>query len=388
MGNPSSLEDLVDLIYQAAIDAQLWPAVLDRFVERIDGEAATLHWYDLFSGHSHGVGARVDQAALDQAFADYAWCSPLTEKDPAKKRRRLRNYSPRIRRDTDWLPKEEFVKTQYYNDFFQSFGFHSDITLGLMVEDVGGGAFEGAGLNVFRHKRRGAWSAADMAVCSALHPHLVRSFRMGRRIAANRLVGESLIEFFERAPWGVFLLDAQGRLDHANQAARTLLAEDHGLTLLGRRLSACRPAEARRLQQLVALAACADAEQRSGGAMPLPTGTRRRPLSVTVSPLRGDRASLFPGSTAVVVIVTDLDATTTLPEKELRDLFGLTLAEARVALAVAEDLDAAAIAERFGVGMPTVRTHLSRIFDKTETAGRASLSHLLTRLAAGPRQDG
>ncbi len=381
MRNPSGHEDFVDLIYQAAIDTELWPQVLDQLVELVEGEAATLHWYDLFSGASSGVGARVDQAALDRGFEEFGHCSPLTEKDPAKKRHRLRNYIPRIRRDTDWLAKEEFLKTAYYNDFFQSFGFHSDVTLGLMVEEVGGGRFEGAGLNVFRHKRAGDWTDENMALCSALHPHLIRSYRMGRRIAAEQRVGESLIEYLDRAPWGIFILDACGRVNHFNRAAQTLLSEAAGLTLLGRRLSARRSDDTRRLHQLVARAASADSEQRTGGSMMLATPGRQRPLSIVICPVRGAPAAVYPGAPTVIACVMDLDATVTLPEKELRDLFGLTLAEARVALALSEGLEPATIARRLGLSLPTVRTHLAHIFDKTETRGQVALGSLLMRLA-------
>ena len=385
MVNPAGHEDLVDLVYEAALDAQLWSDVLERFAERIGGEAATLHSYDMFSGRSAGIGARVDQIALDKAFADYAWCSPLTTQDPAEKRQVLRHYRPRIIRDTDWLAKDAFVKTTYYNEFFQAFGFHSDVSLGLMVEDIGGGVFEGAGVNVFRSKRVGEWTGENMALCGALHPHLVRAFRMGRRIAATREVGESLLEFLERAPWGVFLVDAQSRVNHVNQMGRALLAAREGLAVTGGRLAARRPAEARRFDALVALAASSDSALRAGGAMPLPVPSRQRPLSVVVTPVHGYRTgALFPGVTAAIVSVLDLDATMTLPEKELRDLFDLSLAEARVALAIADGLEPAAIARRLGLRLPTVRTHLSRIFEKTETTGQAGLSRLLGRLAAAP----
>jgi DNA-binding CsgD family transcriptional regulator len=382
MSNPSGHEDFVDLIYQAAIDTALWPEVLDRLVELIDGEAATLHWYDLFSGVSSGVGARVDQGALDRAFEDYGPCNPLTQKDPAKKRHNLRNYVPRIRRDVDWLPKEDFLKTAYYNDFFQSFGFHSDVSLGLMVEEVGAGAFEGAGVNIFRHKRVGDWTDENMALCAALHPHLIRSYRMGRRIAAKQRVGESLIQFLDRAPWGIFLLGAQGQVNHFNQTGGALLAEECGLAVAGRRLSAHRPADARRLHQLVARAATPEGELRTGGSMTLATPGRQRPLSLLVCPVRGERAALLPSGSAVVVWVTDLDATVSLPEKELRELFGLTLAESRVALALSEGLDPTMVAKRLGLAMPTVRTHLAHIFEKTETSGQVALSSLLMRVAA------
>lgn len=383
MSNPAGHEAFVDLIYQAAIDAELWPQVLERLVELVDGEAATLHWYDLFSGMSSGVGARVDQAALDRGFAAYGHCSPLTQKDPVKKRHNLRNYVPRIRRDVDWLPKHEFVKTAYYNDFFQSFGFHSDVTLGLMVEEVGGGAFEGAGVNIFRHKRAGDWTREDMGQLSALHPHLIRSYRMGRRIAAKQRVGESLAQVLDGASWGIFLTDTRGRVSHFNRAADALLAEAGGLAIAGGLLSAGRPGETRRLQQLVARAASPDAGERTGGSMLLPTPGRQRPLALLVCPVRGERATLLPEPASVVVWVTDLDAAVSLPEKELRDLFGLTLAESRVATALSEGLDPAMVARRLGLSLPTVRTHLAHIFEKTETGGQVALSRLLTRVA-GP----
>jgi DNA-binding CsgD family transcriptional regulator/PAS domain-containing protein len=382
MSNPPSHEGLVDLIYQAAIDTELWPQVINQLIDLVDGEAATLHWYDLFSGRSSGIGARVDQASLDKGFEMYGACSPLTERDTRKKRQRLRNYVPKIRRDIDWLPKDEFVNTTYYNDFFQSFGFHSDVTLGLMVEDIGDGAFEGAGLNIFRHKRFGEWTEENMALFGALHPHLIRSYRMGRRISANQYVGESLMQFLDRASWGVFILDRDRRVIYCNRPAQAFLAEESGLTLVGRRLSAHGSAEARRLHQLTARAAALDSEDRAGGSMALATPNRQRPLALVAYPLQGERAAHFPRTSAVVVSVTDLDASVSLPEKELRELFGLTQAESRVALALSEGLDPALVARRLCIALPTVRTHLAHIFDKTETSGQAALNGLLARVGS------
>ncbi len=381
MGNVAGHEDFIDLVYQAAVDTELWPTVLQRLVELIDGEAATLHWYDLFSGVSYGVGVRVDQAALDRAFADFAHCNPLTERDLEAKRRRLRRFVPQIRRDIDWLPKEDFLQTAYYNDFFQSFGFHSDVGLGIMVEDVGGGVFEGAGINVFRHKRNGEWTEANMALAGALHPHLIRSYKLGRKIAAQRRLGESLAEFIDRAPYGLFMLSDQGRVTHFNRAGQALLSEGGGLAIIDRRLCARRPQDTRRLQAMISLAATQDQERRTGGAMALATPSRRRPLSLTISPLRGEKAALFPAGAAVIVCVTDLETKLTLPEKQLRDLFGLTDAEGRVALAIGDGLEPARIARRLNVALPTVRSHLAHIFEKTGTSGQVALSQLIMRAA-------
>ncbi len=388
MTNLSGHEDFVDLIYQAAVDTELWPRILERLVDLIDAEAATLHWYDLFNGSSAGVGARVDQGALDHAFAEYSHCNPLTESDATAKVRRLRNFAPRIRRDIDWLPKEEFLQTAYYNDFFQSFGFHSDVGLGIMVEDVGGGAFEGAGINVFRHKRMGEWTNENMALAAALHPHLIRAYKLGRRIAAKQRVGESLTEFVDRAPYGLFLLNERGHVGHMNPVGEILLGEDDGLTIIGGRLTARRPEDSKRLQQLIAQALSPDSALRTGGAMALATQSRQRPLSLTIAPMRGDRAKLFPSGPSAVICAIDLDATETLSEKQLRDLFGLTPAEARVALAFADASPPAAVASHMGLALPTVRAHLARIFEKTETSGQVALSRLLARAAGHMPRNG
>ena len=379
MSNPAGHEDFVDTIYQASVDTDLWPTVLDRLVDLIGGEAATLHWYDLFTGVSTGVGARVDQIALDKAFADFAPVNPLTEQDQGAKLRRFRNFTPRIIRDTDWLPKEDFLRTAYYNDFFQVFGFHSDVGLGIMAEDMGGGVWEGAGINVFRHKRKGPWTDDDIALCAGLHSHLIRAYKLGRKISAQRRVGESLTEFVDGSRHGLFLLDGQGRVGHFNVAGRALLSEGGGLTIIGGRLAATRQDDARRLQDLIARAASGEREQRSGGSMGLTTPCRRRPLSLIISPMRGDRAALFPSGPAVMVCATDLEANVSLPEQQLRELFGLTPAEGRVALALLEGLEPAQAARRLGLGLPTVRTHLAHVFDKTETTGQVALTSLMVR---------
>jgi len=385
MTNPAGHEDFVELIYEAAIDTSLWPRVLERLVDGIGGNGATLRCYDMFTSAGEGVGAYVDQAALERGFADFGTVNPLTDKDLANKRRRLMNYRPKINRDIDWLPKEEFLRTPFYNDFFQPFGFHSDVSLGLMCEDVGGGGFEGAGVNVFRHKRKGDWTADEMALCAALHPHFIRAFKLSRRLSVTKGVGDVSTDLLDRSPYGLFMLDRGGRVRHLNRVGEALVAEADGLTIIGGRLAARRHDDTRRLQRLIDLAATGDSEQRRGGAMALTTSHRRRPLSLLISPMRAGRAEPFMPGPAVIVCVTDLEGGVSLSEHWLRELFGLTPAESRVALCLFEGREPREAAQRLGLGLPTVRTHLAHIFEKTGTTGQVALTSLMMRqIGAGP----
>ena len=115
--------------------------------------------------------------------------------------------------------------------------------------------------------------------------------------------------------------------------------------------------------------------------MALGTSGRRRPLSMIVAPMHGDHAMLFPSRPAVIVCVTDLEASAVLSERQLHEVFGLTAAEGRVALSLLEDLEPQQIARRLDVSLPTVRTHLAHTFEKTGTTGQAALTGLMTRMS-------
>jgi DNA-binding CsgD family transcriptional regulator len=158
-----------------------------------------------------------------------------------------------------------------------------------------------------------------------------------------------------------------------------MMAEGRGLSVVGGRLVACAPDANRRLHALIGTASTPDAERRSGGSMALASPPRRMPLSVTVQPARSEYHSVFHSGPAVIVCVTDLETPFSLPEQRLRDLFGLSRAEARVALALFDGLDPREVAARLELSVHTVRGHLIRIFDKTGVHGQVELARLMMR---------
>ena len=70
-----------------------------------------------------------------------------------------------------------------------------------------------------------------------------------------------------------------------------------------------------------------------------------------------------------------------VPADRLRRLYGLTRAEAHVALAVLRGDGLQAAADALGVTLATVKTHLQHVFGKTGTQRQAELVNLL--LAGG-----
>ncbi|MCB1490935.1 MAG: helix-turn-helix transcriptional regulator, partial [Rhodobiaceae bacterium] len=62
----------------------------------------------------------------------------------------------------------------------------------------------------------------------------------------------------------------------------------------------------------------------------------------------------------------------------LAGLFGLTLAEARLAIEMARGDGREAAAARCGISVNTARSHLTRIFEKTGVSRQAELAKLLS----------
>jgi DNA-binding CsgD family transcriptional regulator len=84
---------------------------------------------------------------------------------------------------------------------------------------------------------------------------------------------------------------------------------------------------------------------------------------------------------SLLVITFDPEIQQTPPANMLRRMFGLTQAEAEVAVGIACGQRITEIAAERGVKAETVRTHTKTVFGKTRTRSQAELVALLTRLA-------
>ena len=100
-------------------------------------------------------------------------------------------------------------------------------------------------------------------------------------------------------------------------------------------------------------------------------------LEAFICPIRNRRIGELKVS-GVLVLISDPENAGELSHDSLRELFGSTPAEARLAEAMAGGTGLAEAAKSFGVGYETVRTQLKNIFLKTNTNRQSELSGLLS----------
>ena len=81
-----------------------------------------------------------------------------------------------------------------------------------------------------------------------------------------------------------------------------------------------------------------------------------------------------------MVVIVDPERLPEPPAELLRRLYGFTKAETDIALGVLRTDGLKPLADELALSLPTVKTHLQHVFDKTATHRQAELVRLLLRI--------
>jgi DNA-binding CsgD family transcriptional regulator len=179
---------------------------------------------------------------------------------------------------------------------------------------------------------------------------------------------------------GVFLTARDGRIVYMNTAAERQIKTGNSIRIVNDRIFPTDSATRAALSKAIDEAGREDTDK----------GTREYSLAIpdveggpgyvaSLLPVeRGQRSDILaPFAASVAVFTKDPIQAPLMPGEAFARLYKLTGGELRVLLALAQGLGAKEAAEMLGIGEPTVRTHLQRIFSKTETARQADLVRLL-----------
>jgi DNA-binding CsgD family transcriptional regulator len=178
------------------------------------------------------------------------------------------------------------------------------------------------------------------------------------------------------------LVNGKGHIRHMNQRAAAYLNAEDCLLLQDGRLTANKPSEGSRLESLISSAASCGrngSEVAPGGAIRLSRLRTEEPLYITVIPVPNDN-QLADGASSALVFVSDPSASPRPRTSLLRQLYGLTPAEARVAHLLFEGAEVREAAERIGITLETCRFHIKRVLAKTETHRQTELLRLMLSL--------
>jgi DNA-binding CsgD family transcriptional regulator len=221
-----------------------------------------------------------------------------------------------------------------------------------------------------------------------LVPHLRRAMQIGQQLHGQMQMPKTPIEFaLDALKAGVFLLDGTGAITHANASAQELLERRDFLRAERGRLAAIDLRLNGMLRDGLSASIIGDGMSRSasvalhfiahngerfvGHLLPLTAGRRREAGRVYEA--------------VAVLFVSKAALDTAIAPDVIKDVFRLTPAEVRVMLTIVEFGCVSDCAKSLDIAETTVKTHLRRIFTKTDTKRQADLVKLVAAFSSPAR---
>jgi DNA-binding CsgD family transcriptional regulator len=363
---------LIGDIYDTTFDQALWSETLQRIV-------------DYTGAHSSGL---VTKSSSDVVrVTHHVGCKPhflqtyldhYGQFDPTHA---IRLFDVgKIHSTEDWVPIEEFRKGQFYQEWARP----------QRLEDAASVLLENNadGFSYFCLMKSGGLVDDDLRrMLVPIVPHLLRAVLIGQILHQQTRIASPIEHTLDELRAAMFLLDGTGSITHTNQSGKDILERKDFLRNEQGRLVAIDPQLNRILREAAAASILGDGATRSesialpfiaqdgerfvGHLLPLTAGRRRK-------------TGIAYDATAVL-FVTRASLDSMAASDLIKKIFKLTPAEARVLLAVVELGSVAETSRNLDIAESTVKTHLGRIFTKTDTKRQADLVKLVAAFSSPVR---
>lgn len=370
--DPRTLAPLSEAISAAAADPAAWTIFLELFASATRSNRVSLH-----------------RVILDaSAKARYIATHDTTGEFGDEKKRELEQYyAPRnpmiIHGRSVLVPgrpghrleacsDETYLSSEFYNDFMrpndtlQIFG-------GVLIQNGPASVL----LSASGSHRREPFGDPELRLLGALMPHLQTAFLMQERLAMLQDRMKRFETAFHATPDAAILVDDDALVLEANESARRILLARQGLYVAPDRLRIQdRALDARLTAALkgIRVARRLAVFSPPGRALRIPGSAEGSGWLMQIFPVEKEMAGL------ALIFLTPWAAADAPAESDLGELFGLSPAQRRIALALFEGRAPHEIGEHLGITQNTMKTHVRRLFAKLGISRQTELMRLLSRL--------
>lgn len=372
--------DQLHLIYGASADPRRWTEAIAAIAQSLGADRALL--FTPFVGPDRGgllFPWRIEEQHLG------IWASRYIDHDiwAAEAQNKGLWHEGAVLTDRDLVPDAVLRESVFYREFLSQIGI-ARVCVGVVFG--GSPGLPSTSLSLFRGPDDAPFGEDDKRSLTRLVPHLSRALGLMHRLSHARHQSETLRAALDRLSVGVFLLDGEFRLSHANGAAHRVLERADGLALDGqqRLRGALQGASERRLEDWLEQAARLPVDQRHAfnQSVQVPRHDGLAHYSLQWCPLELEDPLTHIDSARHIVFVTDPRRVDLPDAPQLQQALGLSAAEARVATALVEGCSYREAAERLHITEETVRSHTKAVYAKTRTRHKVGLTRLILSLSS------
>lgn len=374
---PSKLSELIGLIYQCALEPELWPKAMQEICDELAFRTGVISVLNLPSGEPIlAASTGFEEPWLDRVFYYASELVDLWGGDAVI--RKLPLDEPAVLSAVNPTAIAEDSPHPFHHAFNRPQGFVDALAIGLMRDDSSIGSI---GFN--RHADAGLIGPCEVETMRLLLPHLQRSATISRVLDARSIAVRQFSAVLDGLAVPVAVVSADLNLRYSNPALNAVLsANRRNLDLIDGRLRV-------RFSPSHNMLAAALRHAQTAGCLPgeapfgLPVGSDNDPVcSLHVLPL----PSSIVDDPLFAIVLAPLSLALEDAGPMVASVFGLTRAEQRVFEGIAAGKSVEQVAGHLCIAMSTVRTHLLRVFAKTQTSRQADLITLAASFLPLTRQ--
>jgi DNA-binding CsgD family transcriptional regulator/GAF domain-containing protein len=378
------LNNLLGLIYQGPLETQPWQSALPALRRALDAQVVSLVLRPPTAGdegvilNSLRPDAKKGQGADGLADPDDWELKIYREEffalDP------FLNLPPgKVIALEDILNDEELIASDYYLHYLKPIDLFR--ILGVDAVEPGGML---ARLRFSRRRSEPEFTQRERALLEAIIPHLQRAIQIYAQLNRTRSERDLYAGAVDQLSVATIILDEQARLLHTNAIAKAMLEEADGISLKGAHLHISGRDTNSRLQSALQTIIAAQQKHETSvvRALSVPRSGDRSDLGLVVRPVPASQWSEGQSSPCAAIFISDPDLQERASQEVLREILGLTPAEANLAILLARGLSLAASSEAQNISQHTARAQLKSIFSKTGVSRQAELVRLILKSVA------
>ncbi len=392
MSEAQLTSDLIGEIYEAASFPDHWQIVLELLSQKIQADSATLIFRDFENPEADVsfVSSNQSPAECLQMVAEYE--NHYHQIDPMwKLAEKHVKIGVAIADNQLGLSRQEYealCSPEYLEDFMRKYD---------RWYVAGSYIFQDEEKALVIALQRGIkslpWSVQNMEYLTSLTPHFQRAFHIHREFIELRRSEKNLKSCINRLLIGVILIRPNDKIAFINGLAEKIITANPVLTIQNERLKAIPLNNNAQLQKLIQQVRHSSHEQAKNdvsetetiAALSLRLDNSSPPLPILITPASfesdgyaNDNNTISSNSANYIAIFfADPEQVQEHSQDVISQLYGLTRAEASVAIAISNGYTAAEYADRKNITKHTVQTQIKKIFQKLDVSRQAEIVKVL-----------
>ena len=375
MSDRDAFEHILASLYEAMLDDTHWPAT-----SALIDEACGLTGNALLVGEGPKDDIRVlfvglyyrGQRNTDMEREYLEVYHPINEAIP----RLLQLPKGHLVQLKDLYTAEELKTSPAYNEAYLRGKYQNG--LNVLLEGPGGSRMT---WSLADPVASDGWGSSQIAMVRRLLPHIRQFVRVRQALMRTEARDTTVTALLDNPRIGVLQLDRRGRILAVNDRARLILRHGDGLSDKDGVLRTSLPDDQLRLERLLGAALPTSGAAPVSGSMLLRRSSVLPPFVVHVKPVGVPQPDYGARHVAALVLIVEPGGHHRIDPELVANTLGLTPAESRVAVWLAEGKSVQEMAEATGHTRDAIYWLLKQIYQKHHISRQADLVRLVLSIA-------